>query len=275
MNIYNENLGEWTWHLTTNIMDVEPMRYSFLGYDGHDLPSIITTEFFSEKIYVEDYSEVRDKMLALILGEIERYEIVYRIRKKESGYRWFYDKCEVIQKDDLGKPLIAQGYTLDVTKKMTGLEKNGDLHSKKNFHDILTQINSRHTMLEHLAIEIEKSHTTMDFIVTSIITINDFKNINEVEGHIFGDHVLRRTADILRESVDEVDIVGRYGGDQFMIIFIGKPENVLEGRTAEILKEIETYQFGSEYPIKLSSKIVSYQNELLVDFVDRLEQLTV
>jgi diguanylate cyclase (GGDEF)-like protein len=275
MNIYNDNLGEWTWQLTTNIIDVEPMRYSSLGYVGRDLPTVITIEFFNEKIYVEDYSEVRDKMLALILGEIDRYEVVYRIRKKDSGYRWLYDKCEVIEKDDLGKPLTAHGYTLDVTSKMTGLEKNGDFQSKKNFHDILTQINNRHTMLEHLAIEIEKSHITMDFIVVSIITINDFKTINEVEGHIFGDHVLRRTADILRESVDELDIVGRYGGDQFMIIFIGKPENVVVGKTNEILKEIETYHFGNEYPIKLNSEIVSYQNEPLIEFVDRLEQLTV
>lgn len=273
MNIYNENLGEWTWQLTTNIIDVEPLRYSSLGYTGKDLPSIITTEFFSEKIYVEDYSEVRDKMLALILGEIDIYEVVYRIRKKDSGYRWFYDKCEVIQKDHLGKPLTARGYTLDVTKKMAGLEKNGELQSKKNFHDILTQINNRHTMLELLAIEIEKSHTTMDFIVTSIITIQNFKNVNEVEGHIFGDHVLRRTADILRESVDEVDIVGRFGGDQFMIIFIGKPENVVVGKTNEIVTEIESYQFGNEYPIKIGSEIISYQNESLFDFVDRLERI--
>lgn len=272
MNIFNESLGDWTWQLTTNIIDVDHMRYTCLGYDGNDLPAIITTEFFNEKIYVEDYSEVRNKMLALILGEIDQYEAIYRIRKKDSGYRWFYDKCEITQKDETGKPVTAKGYSLDVTKKMAGMEKNGDFQLRLNFHDILTQINNRHTMLEHLAIEIDKSHTTMDFIVIGMITIEDFKRINEVEGHIFGDHLLRRTADILRESVDELDIVGRYGGDQFMIIFIGKPENVVEGRIGSILKEIESYHFGCEYPIQLSSRVVSYQNELLRDFVDLLEQ---
>lgn len=273
MSISNESLGEWTWHLTTNIIEVDHLRYSCLGYSDNDLPDIITTEFFNEKIYVEDYSEARDKMLAMILGEIDQYEVIYRIRKKGSGYRWFYDKCEIIQKDDLGKPLIARGYSLDVTRKMTGMEKSNDFHSKRSYYDILTQVNNRHTMLELLAIEIEKSYTTMDFIVTCIITLKDFKRINAVEGHIFGDHLLRRTADVLRESVDEIDIVGRYGGDQFMIICIGKPLNVVEGKMADILKEIESYHFGNEHPIKLSSVAVWYQNELLVDYVNSLGKI--
>jgi diguanylate cyclase (GGDEF)-like protein len=268
MDINNESLGEWTWHLKTNIIDVEPLRYSCLGYDGNDMPKIITTEFFNEKIYVEDYSEARDKMLAMILGETDEYEVIYRIRKKGSGYRWFYDKCEIVEKDELDKPLIARGYTLDVTQRMIGMEKNEDFHSKRNLYDILTQVNNRNTMLEHLASEIQKSHTTMDFIVTCIITIEDFEKINEKEGHIFGDHVLRRTADILRETVDEVDIVGRYGGDQFMIIFIGKPVNVVEGKTDDILKEIDAYHFGNEYPIKLSSFVVGYQNETFNEYIN-------
>lgn len=271
MSIYNERLGEWTWQLTTNIIDVEPLRYACLGYDSKDLPSIITIDFFNEKIYVEDYSEVRNKMLDLILGESDQYEVIYRIRKKDNGYRWFYDKCETVRKDTLGKPLTAVGFTLDITKKMTELEQAGEIHSQSNYNDILTQINNRHTMLEQLEIEIEKSHQTMDYIVTCIITLKDFKTLNKNEGHIFGDHVLRRTADILKESVDEIDIVGRYGGDQFMVIFIGKPENVVRNMAQDIVKEIESYHFGSDYPIRVDSKIVSYKNETLYDFVNSME----
>ncbi|HLF18014.1 MAG TPA: sensor domain-containing diguanylate cyclase [Candidatus Omnitrophota bacterium] len=51
-----------------------------------------------------------------------------------------------------------------------------------------------------------------------MIDMDKFKQINDAYGHQRGDTVLRETADLIRQNLREVDIVGRYGGDEFLVI---------------------------------------------------------
>ena len=47
-----------------------------------------------------------------------------------------------------------------------------------------------------------------------IIDIDDFKHINDTYGHIFGDQVIRRVAEIMQELVGQRGVIGRFGGDE-------------------------------------------------------------
>lgn len=53
----------------------------------------------------------------------------------------------------------------------------------------------------------------------AIVDVDDFKKINDTYGHMFGDEVLSKVSVIMREVLDARGIVGRFGGDEFMIIF--------------------------------------------------------
>jgi diguanylate cyclase (GGDEF)-like protein len=66
--------------------------------------------------------------------------------------------------------------------------------------------------------------------------LDDFKRVNDLYGHQVGDDVLRRFADIMRESVREFDLAVRYGGEEFAVLV---PETDLEGgaRLAERLAQ--------------------------------------
>ena len=59
-----------------------------------------------------------------------------------------------------------------------------------------------------------------------IIDIDDFKHINDTYGHIFGDQVIRRVAEIMQELVGQRGVIGRFGGDEYVILLEKwRPEN--------------------------------------------------
>ncbi len=56
-----------------------------------------------------------------------------------------------------------------------------------------------------------------------MIDIDDFKRINDTYGHDVGDEVLRKVAETLRSSTRKIDVIGRYGGEEFLAIFPHTP----------------------------------------------------
>lgn len=53
----------------------------------------------------------------------------------------------------------------------------------------------------------------------AVIDLDNFKKINDTLGHAEGDRVLKKVASLLKENISLSDVIGRYGGDEFMILF--------------------------------------------------------
>ncbi len=92
-------------------------------------------------------------------------------------------------------------------------------------HDRLTGVPNRDTLLAALAAEVDRSARHFRPLSVAFIDIDRFKPINDTYGHNSGDAVLRQVADLIVASVRETDLVGRYGGEEFMLIL---PETVPE-----------------------------------------------
>jgi len=84
--------------------------------------------------------------------------------------------------------------------------------------DQLTQVANRQALLTRLDEEIERATRYERQISVVMIDIDHFKRINDTFGHAAGDIVLYHIAQTIQESVRRVDIVGRYGGEEFMVI---------------------------------------------------------
>jgi diguanylate cyclase (GGDEF)-like protein len=95
------------------------------------------------------------------------------------------------------------------------LEENRQTQNKLSYdatHDALTGLFNRGAY-EMLIESIDAEH-----IALLIIDINLFKQVNDTYGHAAGDKVLRRVAEVLKQSFRSVDIICRYGGDEFVVV---------------------------------------------------------
>ena len=90
-----------------------------------------------------------------------------------------------------------------------------------------------------------------------LIDIDKFKNINDTYGHDKGDEILKQVAKTLSKNIRFDDVVCRYGGDEFLIIFTGCDEKVVVNRIIEIKKEL--LRVIPDLKISLSSGISSYK----------------
>ncbi len=84
--------------------------------------------------------------------------------------------------------------------------------------DELTQLYNRNYWKKNLEIEVERSRRYQRPLSVAIFDIDYFKKINDAFGHPFGDQVLKELARYLMKSSRNIDIVGRYGGEEFIAI---------------------------------------------------------
>lgn len=83
--------------------------------------------------------------------------------------------------------------------------------------DALTGIGSRASTLEALERELARAHRFVRPISLLFVDVDHFKVVNDSHGHAAGDKVLRAVARVLETSVRPADLVGRYGGDEFIV----------------------------------------------------------
>jgi diguanylate cyclase (GGDEF)-like protein len=90
--------------------------------------------------------------------------------------------------------------------------------------DGLTGAFNRRYLEERLSEEINRCRRHGGYLGLMMIDVDHFKQINDTFGHGVGDQVLKEVADLIQKSCRNIDIVGRYGGDEFLVILIETTE---------------------------------------------------
>ncbi len=98
------------------------------------------------------------------------------------------------------------------------LEKTYLLEKQLARIDSLTGINNRRSLFEFAERETETSQRYHQKLSMILFDIDHFKQINDTYGHIIGDQVLIRIAQAVHQELRSMDVIGRYGGDEFIIL---------------------------------------------------------
>lgn len=83
--------------------------------------------------------------------------------------------------------------------------------------DSLTPVNNRRALMEALALEFQRSRRYRHPFALLFLDVDHFKDINDRHGHAFGDQVLLHVVQLARGLIRPPDIIGRYGGEEFVI----------------------------------------------------------
>jgi two-component system cell cycle response regulator len=137
------------------------------------------------------------------------------------------------------------------------VEAREDMRFKAT-HDALTSLWDRGAVLALLRNELNRSARELTPVSLLLCDIDHFKQINDIHGHPSGDEVLEEVSTRLLDAVRSHDAVGRYGGEEFLIVLSGCDAEHLEARAEQVRKAISDVPFTmTQGPIFVSMSIVA------------------
>jgi diguanylate cyclase (GGDEF)-like protein len=164
--------------------------------------------------------------------------------------------------DYLIKPFTVDQMVVAVRKALDHRDlkrraKEREFYRELSYMDALTRCYNRRFFDEALAAEIRKAMEHETGLVLLMIDIDDFKIYNDNHGHQKGDEVLTRIGEILRSACRGYDIVTRYGGEEFAVLFPGAGKENAPMLAARIMSHMRNTRFPGEEVLPLNRLTVS------------------
>lgn len=144
---------------------------------------------------------------------------LYNIKKDGSRYWERSSISPIISRD--GEITHYMGIKEDITKE----KEVEDNLKKQSMTDYLTGIYNRRTLMEKSTEEFIEARENDRKISVLMMDLDNFKTVNDTYGHSFGDEVLKRFAKVSIAAIRRSDVLGRYGGEEFMITLPGSSKD--------------------------------------------------
>lgn len=118
-------------------------------------------------------------------------------------------------------------------------------------HDKLTDIFNKGALLKRLDLAIIQARKTGGKASVFIFDLDNFKIYNDTNGHLAGDRLLAKLAQLVKETVRADDVFGRFGGEEFLLVMPGRSGGQAMTAAGMVRKRIEDYPFegGSTQPL--------------------------
>ncbi|PLX49715.1 MAG: hypothetical protein C0613_06605 [Desulfobulbaceae bacterium] len=164
---------------------------------------------------------------------------------------------------DISERLLVEGALCEAN---TRLQRVNDELKKKNERlqeisvtDSLTGLFNHRHIIERLQEHVSSSTRYQHDLAVMMLDIDHFKKVNDTYGHPFGDEVLERISATMRKVIRVVDIAGRYGGEEFLVVM---PETDLQeavGIAERVRRAMEELTWERPIRLTVSAGVAAWQ----------------
>jgi two-component system, cell cycle response regulator len=153
------------------------------------------------------------------------------------------------------------------------IEKN-EILAKLAITDSLTGSYNHRYIIDNLSRLIGENERYKKPLSIAMVDIDNFKKVNDSYGHDFGDEVLIRISNSIENDIRKTDLLGRYGGEEFLIIFnFSNLEGAIESM-ARIIKNVENIKWEKEnFKVTISAGICERKDEDVLTLVKKSDTL--
>lgn len=236
------------WDYTTDTMFLSDTWEPIFGYKPE-------TENFSKVLerenhfYPGDAQRLSEQLRVIFEGSA--YQIVeVRIMKADGEYLWCRIRATGVY-DETGALKKIVGIIIDIDDE----KKATDALQERAERDSLTRLLNAHTTRKKTEEYLFNAGDETECALL-IIDLDNFKHVNDTFGHMFGDMVLKQAAQTIRKLFRSQDIVGRIGGDEFMVLMKNVSDRALVNkRCGQLLEAFQTILCSSMYGNSISCSV--------------------
>jgi two-component system cell cycle response regulator len=201
------------------------------GMDGHEVARRVKDDDtlpFIPIILVTALSEAEDVVQGLESGADDYISKPYNFRELEARVR------AMLRIKRLQDELDQKNRELELVNKRL---------KKLSITDGLTELFNHRHVHQLLHDEFERSDRTGESIAVVMMDLDRFKSVNDTYGHPTGDVILYETAQIIKDTAREIDMPGRYGGEEFIAILPDTGEEAGAHFAERVRQAVEEYVF--------------------------------
>ncbi|SAK58378.1 GGDEF domain-containing protein [Caballeronia catudaia] len=205
-------------------IDWATMEFAYIGPQieallGWAPSSWKTVNDWAERMHPDDREAVVSFCVAQSKAGTD-HEADYRALTRDGGYVWLRDVVHV-ERNDQGEVEALIGFMFDISERKRIEEELTQLQQeleRLSFSDSLTGVGNRRRFDDVLAREWDAAKSSGRPLSLVMIDIDFFKSYNDYYGHVQGDECLKRIARVLGEAAGERHFLGRFGGEEFVLI---------------------------------------------------------
>jgi diguanylate cyclase (GGDEF)-like protein len=207
--------------------------------------SIVENDVSSARGYVAGFAEARAEICVPLIFAGERLGVLVLDSVKKAAF----DAADLQPLESVADICAA------------AIQNASNFHRVKElaYIDGLTGIHNRRFFEMRIGEELERASRFQGSLSIVMADIDHFKRLNDEFGHLLGDEVLRAVSGMLKQQLRKMDMVCRYGGDEFVIV-VPETTGSNAARVAEkVRRQIETHHFpGVPRPVTISCGVADY-----------------
>lgn len=201
-------------------------------------------EFRSLRHIHPDDTYLFQGMIRKITAGIPYCEAEFRAEVGEGRYAWRRVRVS-LQLDGEGQPIKAVGVIIDIEQEKREAQKLRDKAERDALTGLYNKGAVKALIEEYMDIRIGEC-------ALMILDVDNFKQVNDQLGHLSGDVLLSDISQILQKQFRSMDIVGRIGGDEFLVLMRDIPDEKIVARKARALLEAFRNLAGRGCPVSCS-----------------------